>query len=88
MFYLSPTRLVGFHRVCHVWIASFTVNVPIVLVLVTEAHVKAPVVVSVILAEVALKLGTYVFLRFSMPMFCDATLCSTPFIYLYVADRS
>ncbi|KAI5639956.1 hypothetical protein M9H77_00551 [Catharanthus roseus] len=31
--------------------------------------------------ELLSKLGTYGFLRFSIPMFPEATLCSTPFIY-------
>uniref|UniRef100_A0A3Q7JLC0 NADH-ubiquinone oxidoreductase chain 4 n=1 Tax=Solanum lycopersicum TaxID=4081 RepID=A0A3Q7JLC0_SOLLC len=46
-----------------------------------EVHVEAPTAGSVILARIALKLGTYGFLRFSVPMFPEATLCSTPFIY-------
>ncbi|KAM2020417.1 hypothetical protein ACFX1T_023104 [Malus domestica] len=46
-----------------------------------EAHVEAPTAGSVILAGIPLKLGTYGFLRFSIPMFPEATLCSTPFIY-------
>ena len=46
-----------------------------------EAHVEAPTAGSVILAGIPLKLGTYGFLRFSIPMFPKATLCSTPFIY-------
>ena len=33
------------------------------------------------LVGIALNLGTYGFLRFSIPMFPEATLCSTPFIY-------
>ncbi|CAN4087058.1 unnamed protein product [Withania somnifera] len=46
-----------------------------------EAHVEAPTAGFVILAGISLKLGTYEFLRFSIPMFPEATLCSTPFIY-------
>ncbi|KAJ0834750.1 putative NADH:ubiquinone reductase (H(+)-translocating) [Helianthus annuus] len=33
------------------------------------------------LGGILLKLGTYGFLRFSIPMFLEATLCFTPFIY-------
>ncbi|KAL4626432.1 hypothetical protein ACB092_05G096000 [Castanea dentata] len=47
-----------------------------------EAYVEAPTIGSVILAGIPLKLGTYRFLRFSIPMFPKATLCSTPFIYI------
>ncbi|KAJ0668344.1 putative NADH:ubiquinone reductase (H(+)-translocating) [Helianthus annuus] len=46
-----------------------------------EAHVEAPTAGSVILAGILLKLGTYGFLGFSIPMFPEATLCFTPFIY-------
>nr|AGI48773.1 NADH dehydrogenase subunit 4 [Lolium perenne] len=68
------------------WIAffaSFAVKVPMVPVHIwlPEAHVEAPTAGSVILAGILLKLGTYGFLRFSIPMFPEATLCFTPFIY-------
>jgi len=39
-----------------------------------DAHVQAPTAGSVILAGVLLKLGSYGFLRFAMPMFPDAFL--------------
>nr|AEM46205.1 NADH dehydrogenase subunit 4 [Silene noctiflora]AJP34452.1 NADH dehydrogenase subunit 4 [Silene noctiflora] len=63
--------------------ASFAVKVPMVPVHIwlPEAHVEAPTAGSVILAGILLKLGTYGFLRFSIPMFPEATLCFTPFIY-------
>src|SRR5216684_1087497 len=38
-----------------------------------DAHTEAPTAGSVILAGVILKMGTYGFLRFSLPMFPDAT---------------
>ncbi|KAF2926558.1 hypothetical protein DAI22_06g136300 [Oryza sativa Japonica Group] len=68
------------------WIAffaSFAVKVPMVPVHIwlPESHVEAPTAGSVILAGILLKLGTYGFLRFSIPMFPEATLCFTPFIY-------
>ena len=47
-----------------------------------EAHVEAPTAGSVILAGVLLKLGGYGFLRFSIPMFPDASLFFKPLIYL------
>jgi NADH-ubiquinone oxidoreductase chain 4 len=63
--------------------ASFAVKVPMVPVHIwlPEAHVEAPTAGSVILAGVLLKLGTYGFLRFSIPMFPQATLYFTPLIY-------
>ncbi|MBI5694869.1 MAG: NADH-quinone oxidoreductase subunit M [Nitrospirae bacterium] len=45
-----------------------------------DAHVEAPTAGSVILAGVLLKMGTYGFLRFNLPMFPDATLYFTPMI--------
>ncbi|XP_037430171.1 NADH-ubiquinone oxidoreductase chain 4-like [Triticum dicoccoides] len=63
--------------------ASFAVKVPMVPVHIwlPEAHVEAPTAGSIILAGILLKLGTYGFLRFSIPMFPEVTLCFTPFIY-------
>jgi NADH-quinone oxidoreductase subunit M len=46
-----------------------------------EAHVEAPTAGSVILAGILLKLGTYGFLRFSLPLFPEASLYFTPLIY-------
>src|SRR4029078_12651705 len=45
-----------------------------------EAHTDAPTAGSVILAAVLLKMGTYGFLRFSLPMLPDATRSFVPFI--------
>lgn len=63
--------------------ASFAVKVPMVPVhlWLPEAHVEAPTAGSVILAGILLKLGTYGFLRFSIPMFPYATIYFTPLIY-------
>jgi NADH-quinone oxidoreductase subunit M len=44
------------------------------------AHVEAPTAGSVLLASVLLKMGTYGFLRFSLPMAPFATQFFTPFI--------
>lgn len=63
--------------------ASFAVKVPMVPVHIwlPEAHVEAPTAGSVILAGILLKLGTYGFLRFSIPMFPQASLYFAPLIY-------
>jgi proton-translocating NADH-quinone oxidoreductase chain M len=63
--------------------ASFAVKVPMVPVHIwlPEAHVEAPTAGSVILAGILLKLGTYGFLRFSIPLFPDACIFFTPFIF-------
>jgi proton-translocating NADH-quinone oxidoreductase chain M len=46
-----------------------------------EAHVEAPTAGSVILAGVLLKLGTYGFIRFSLPLFPYASFFFTPLVY-------
>ncbi|MBU1175411.1 MAG: NADH-quinone oxidoreductase subunit M [Alphaproteobacteria bacterium] len=46
-----------------------------------EAHVEAPTAGSVILAAVLLKFGGYGFLRFSLPMFPDASALFTNFVF-------
>ncbi|MBI3013995.1 MAG: NADH-quinone oxidoreductase subunit M [Candidatus Tectomicrobia bacterium] len=45
-----------------------------------DAHVEAPTAGSVILAGVLLKMGTYGFLRFALPLFPAATLQFVPWI--------
>jgi proton-translocating NADH-quinone oxidoreductase chain M len=45
-----------------------------------EAHVEAPTSGSVLLAGILLKLGTYGFIRFSLPLFPFASFYYTPFI--------
>ncbi len=44
------------------------------------AHGQAPTIGSIILAAVLLKMGTYGFVRFSLPLFPDASVYFTPFI--------
>lgn len=63
--------------------ASFAVKVPMVPVHIwlPEAHVEAPTAGSVILAGIMLKLGTYGFLRFSIPLFPEASLYFTPLVF-------
>jgi NADH-quinone oxidoreductase subunit M len=46
-----------------------------------DAHVEAPTAGSMILAGILLKMGGYGFLRFSLPMFPDASLYFAPMIF-------
>src|SRR5204862_283912 len=46
-----------------------------------DAHVEAPTAGSVILAGVLLKMGTYGFLRFCLPLFPDASVDYAPWIF-------
>jgi len=46
-----------------------------------DAHVEAPTAGSVILAGVLLKMGTYGFLRFCLPLFPQASLQFAPWIF-------
>lgn len=46
-----------------------------------EAHVEAPTIGSVILASLLLKLGGYGFIRFTIPMFPEATEFFRPLIF-------
>ncbi|MCH8237341.1 MAG: NADH-quinone oxidoreductase subunit M [Proteobacteria bacterium] len=68
------------------WLAffvSFAVKIPMwpVHTWLPDAHVEAPTAGSVILAAVLLKFGGYGFLRFSIPMFPEASVMFTPLIY-------
>ncbi len=59
---------------------SFAIKVPVfpLHTWLPDAHVEAPTAGSVILAGVLLKLGTYGFLRFAMPLFPQAALAAAP----------
>jgi NADH-quinone oxidoreductase subunit M len=46
-----------------------------------DAHVEAPTAGSVILAGILLKMGGYGFIRFSLPMFPDASQYFAPLVY-------
>ena len=65
------------------FLASFAVKVPMwpVHTWLPDAHVEAPTAGSVILAGVLLKFGGYGFLRFSLPMFPEASIEFTPLIF-------
>lgn len=76
-----------FNKQIILWLAffaSFAVKVPMIPVHIwlPEAHVEAPTAGSVLLAGILLKLGTYGFLRFSIPMFPDATIYLTPLVFV------
>jgi NADH-quinone oxidoreductase subunit M len=63
--------------------ASFAVKMPMwpVHTWLPDAHVEAPTAGSVILAGILLKLGGYGFLRFSLPMFPQASAQFTPLVF-------
>ncbi len=62
--------------------ASFAVKMPMwpVHTWLPDAHVEAPTAGSVILAGVLLKMGGYGFLRFSLPMFPEASQYFAPLV--------
>jgi NADH-quinone oxidoreductase subunit M len=64
--------------------ASFAVKVPMwpFHTWLPDAHVEAPTAGSVILAGVLLKMGGYGFVRFSLPLFPEASAYFTPFIFI------
>ena len=63
--------------------ASFAVKMPMwpVHTWLPDAHVEAPTAGSVVLAGILLKLGGYGFLRFSLPMFPDASHYFAPLVF-------
>jgi NADH-quinone oxidoreductase subunit M len=65
------------------FLASFAVKMPMwpVHTWLPDAHVEAPTAGSVILAAILLKMGGYGFLRFSLPMFPQASEHLAPLIY-------
>ena len=62
--------------------AAFAIKVPMwpLHSWLPDAHVEAPTAGSVILAGVLLKMGTYGFLRFNLPLFPDASIQLAPFM--------
>ena len=65
------------------FLASFAVKLPMwpVHTWLPDAHVEAPTAGSVILAAILLKMGGYGFLRFSLPMFPQASVALAPLVY-------
>ncbi|MDE0718596.1 MAG: NADH-quinone oxidoreductase subunit M [Rhodospirillaceae bacterium] len=85
---LRFARETGFSPEAQQWLwlaffASFAVKLPMwpVHTWLPDAHVEAPTAGSVILAGVLLKMGGYGFLRFSLPMFPDASVYFAPLVY-------
>ncbi|MBM3151307.1 MAG: NADH-quinone oxidoreductase subunit M [Chloroflexi bacterium] len=64
--------------------AAFAIKVPMwpLHSWLPDAHVEAPTAGSVILAGVLLKMGTYGFVRFNIPLFPDAAKQAAPWIAL------
>jgi NADH-quinone oxidoreductase subunit M len=60
--------------------AAFAVKVPMfpVHTWLPDAHTEAPTAGSVILAAILIKMGAYGFLRFSLPLFPEASVAMTP----------
>ncbi len=82
------TRADGFPAQMQTWLwlaffASFAVKMPMwpVHTWLPDAHVEAPTAGSVVLAAILLKMGGYGFLRFSLPMFPDASHYFQPLVY-------
>ena len=69
------------------FLASFAVKLPMwpVHTWLPDAHVQAPTAGSVILAGVLLKMGGYGFVRFSLPMFPDASAQFMPLMFVLSA---
>jgi NADH-quinone oxidoreductase subunit M len=61
---------------------SFAIKVPLwpLHTWLPDAHVEAPTAGSVILASVLLKMGTYGFIRFNLPLFADASIKLAPYV--------
>jgi len=85
-----PTLMAyGFAPQAQTWLflaffASFAVKMPMwpVHTWLPDAHVQAPTAGSVILAGVLLKMGGYGFIRFSLPMFPDASANFVPLVFV------
>lgn len=61
---------------------SFAIKVPIIPLhtWLPDAHTEAPTAGSVILAGILLKMGTYGFVRFAMPLFPEGLILARPYI--------
>jgi len=65
--------------------AAFAIKVPMwpLHSWLPDAHVEAPTAGSIILAGVLLKMGTYGFVRFNLPLFPEAAVYAAPWIALF-----
>ena len=83
MLLLYPFTFVEQRFIWLAFFASFASKIPMlpVHIWLPEAHVEAPTAGSVVLAGILLKLGSYGFLRFSLPLLPEASLYFTPFIF-------
>ena len=71
----------------YLWLAlfiAFAVKVPMwpFHTWLPDAHVQAPTAGSVMLAGILIKMGAYGFLRFSLPMFPDASVFFAPYVVI------
>src|SRR6202012_3760048 len=83
---LNHANLFSFGLQKWLWLAffaSFAVKMPMwpVHTWLPDAHVEAPTAGSVILAGILLKMGGYGFVRFSLPMFPNASAQFAPLIF-------
>ena len=86
---IAQTLVYSFAPDLQIWLwlaffASFAVKIPMwpVHTWLPDAHVEAPTAGSVILAGVLLKMGGYGFIRFSLPMFPEASEFFTPLVFV------
>jgi NADH-quinone oxidoreductase subunit M len=86
--YIPTLMAYDFDPEVQIWLwlaffASFAVKMPMwpVHTWLPDAHVQAPTAGSVILAGVLLKMGGYGFIRFSLPMFPEASVYFGPLVW-------
>jgi NADH-quinone oxidoreductase subunit M len=86
--YYSELTILGMSFVKVVWVVlfiGFAIKVPMFPfhTWLPDAHVEAPTAISVILAGVLLKMGTYGMLRINFPLLPDATQWAAPAIAVF-----